>query len=181
MAVTPSYREDTNASGWNGQYCPSRPLSDEERQRHLASRAPGGYQAPTADPRSRWRPVANRDNDYLLDREAQATKRYSGIPPIKLQDVAMTESMEPVMNRMREHLGTTDQMIIQARISIDQAVRLLEGKGYATGGRPEFGDTGRVIEHAQPVMMSVTPDNFSDFDPSTTLAPKGWVPTFSVD
>ena len=75
----------------------------------------------------------------------------------------------------------TDQMIIQARISIDQAVRLLEDKGYATGGRPEFGDTGRVIEHAQPIAIGVTPANIKDFDTSTTLAPKGWTPSFSVD
>jgi protein TorT len=92
-----------------------------------------------------------------------------------------TPGMHMFLGQGRMAMAPTDQMIIQARIAIDQAVRLLENKGYATGGRPEFGDTGRVIEHAQPVMMSVTPDNFSDFDPSTTLAPKGWVPSFSVD
>ena len=92
-----------------------------------------------------------------------------------------TPGMHMFLGQGRMAMAPTDQMIIQARIAIDQAVRLLENKGYATGGRPEFGDTGRVIEHAQPVMMKVTPDNFKDFDPSTTLAPKGWVPTFSVD
>ncbi|PPR25781.1 MAG: hypothetical protein CFH38_00606, partial [Alphaproteobacteria bacterium MarineAlpha10_Bin1] len=78
-------------------------------------------------------------------------------------------------------MAPTDQMIIQARISIDQAVRALEGKGSATGGRPEFNNTGRVIEHVQPVAFNVTPDNIEGFDTSTTLAPKGWTPTFSVD
>jgi len=126
--------DDDHTTFWNGQYCPSRPLSDEERQRHLASRAPGGYQAPTADPRSRWRPVANRDNDYLLDREAQVTKRYSGIPPIKLQDVAMTESMGPVMNRTREHLGTTDSAIIQMRRVMLCAANALREFGTVPAG-----------------------------------------------
>ena len=81
----------------------------------------------------------------------------------------------------RMDMAPTDQMIIQARISIDQAVRLLENKGYATGGRPEYENPSRLVEHAQPVAISVTPANIKDFDTSTTLAPKGWVPSFSVD
>ncbi len=81
----------------------------------------------------------------------------------------------------RMDMAPTDQMIIQARISIDQAVRLLENKGYATGGRPEYENPSRLVEHAQPVAISVTPGTIKDFDTSTTLAPKGWVPSFSVD
>ena len=81
----------------------------------------------------------------------------------------------------RMDMAPTDQMIIQARISIDQAVRLLENKGFATGGRPEYMNSTRLVEHAQPVAISVTPDTIKDFDTSTTLAPKGWVPSFSVD
>ena len=81
----------------------------------------------------------------------------------------------------RMDMAPTDQMIVQARISIDQAVRLLENKGYATGGRPEYENPSRLVEHAQPVAISVTPSNIKDFDTSTTLAPKGWVPSFSVD
>jgi protein TorT len=78
-------------------------------------------------------------------------------------------------------MAPTDQMILQTRISIDQAVRALEGKGPATGGRPEYNDTGRTIEHVQPVMFNVTPENIGEFDTSTTLAPKGWTPSFTVD
>ena len=100
---------------------------------------------------------------------------------VKLASYYYTPGMHMFLQQGRMDMAPTDQMIIQARISIDQAVRLLEGKGYATGGRPEFGDTGRVIEHAQPVGIIVTPGNIKDFDTSTTLAPKGWVPTFSVD
>ena len=100
---------------------------------------------------------------------------------VKLAAYYYTPGMHMFLQQGRMDFAPTDQMIIQARISIDQAVRLLEGKGYATGGRPEFGDTGRVIEHAQPIAIGVTPANIKDFDTSTTLAPKGWTPSFSVD
>ncbi len=100
---------------------------------------------------------------------------------VKLAAYYYTPGMHMFLQQGRMDFAPTDQMIIQARISIDQAVRLLEDKGYATGGRPEFGDTGRVIEHAQPIAIGVTPANIKDFDTSTTLAPKGWVPSFSVD
>ena len=86
--------------------------------------------------------------------------------------------MHQFVGRGSVAMAPTDQMIIQARISIDQAVRILEGKPSATGGRPEFNNTGRMIEHVQPVAAMVTPENHADFDTSTTLAPKGWTPEF---
>lgn len=78
-------------------------------------------------------------------------------------------------------MAPSDQMIIQGRIAVDQAVRLLEGLQMATGGRPEFGETGRITEHAQPPPIIVTPQTIEGFDTSTTLAPRGWRPQFSVN
>jgi phthalate 4,5-dioxygenase oxygenase subunit len=126
--------DDGHTTFWNGEYSPTRPLTEAERNRHNRTRAIGGFETPTADPRSRWRPVANRDNDYLLDREAQASKQYSGIPPVKLQDVAMTESMGPVKNRIKEHLGTTDTAIIQMRRSLLEAATALRDSGTTPPG-----------------------------------------------
>ena len=100
---------------------------------------------------------------------------------IKLVSYYYTPGMHQFVGRGSVAMAPTDQMIIQARISIDQAVRLLEGKPFATGGRAEFNDTGRTIEHVQPVAMRVTPENHADFDTTTTLAPKGWTPVFSTD
>ena len=100
---------------------------------------------------------------------------------VKLVSYYYTPGMHQFVGRGSVAMAPTDQMIIQARISIDQAVRLLEGKPFATGGRAEFNDTGRTIEHVQPVAMQVTPENHADFDTTTTLAPKGWTPVFSTD
>ena len=100
---------------------------------------------------------------------------------IKLVSYYYTPGMHQFVGRGSIAMAPTDQMIIQARISIDQAVRILEGKPSATGGRPEYNNTGRMIEHVQPVAARVTPENHADFDTSTTLAPKGWSPVFSTD
>jgi protein TorT len=78
-------------------------------------------------------------------------------------------------------MAPSDQMISQAIIAVDQAVRLLEGKEMATLGRQEFNNTGRITEHVQQQILIVTPDTYDKFDSSTTLAPKGWSPVFSVD
>ena len=51
----------------------------------------------------------------------------------------------------------------------------------ATSGRPEFNNTGRITEHVQQQILIVTPDISDQFNSSTTLAPKGWSPIFSVD
>lgn len=127
------------------------------------------------------------DLDYIVGvapaiEGGMATLRDMGLADqVKLVSYYYTPGMHQFVGRGSVAMAPTDQMIIQARISIDQAVRLLEGKPSATGGRPEFNDTGRTIEHVQPVAAMVTPENIKDFDTSTTLAPKGWKPVFSTD
>lgn len=100
---------------------------------------------------------------------------------IKLVAFYYTPGMHIFLKRGVVAMAPSDQMITQARIAVDQAVRLLENKEMATGGRPEFTNSGRLVEHVQPPVIIVTPDTVSDFDTSSTLAPKGWRPIFSVD
>ena len=60
--------------------------------------------------------IQSMANDYLIDREAQrAMESYTGIPGIRQQDMAVTESMGPIFDRESEHLGTTDALIIRTR------------------------------------------------------------------
>ena len=62
------------------------------------------------------RPVANKDNDYLMDRKAQKEGRtFSGIEGFAMQDASVQESMGPIQDRTRENLVPTDQGIIMAR------------------------------------------------------------------
>ena len=52
-----------------------------------------------------YRPVANKDNDYLIDREAQKRgDTYSGVEGIAMQDASLQESMGPIVDRTKERL-----------------------------------------------------------------------------
>ena len=77
----------------------------------------------------RWRLSANRDNDYMIDREAQKTVNYTGIGNIHLQDQAITESMGPIYLRQHEHLGTSDSMIIRTRRRLIKAAKAHRDEG----------------------------------------------------
>jgi phenylpropionate dioxygenase-like ring-hydroxylating dioxygenase large terminal subunit len=78
----------------------------------------------------RSRPKAQRDNDYLLDREFQRSgESYTGLPSVFLEDQAITESMGTIYERDREHLGTSDTMIIYTRRALLRAARALRETG----------------------------------------------------
>ena len=76
-----------------------------------------------------FRPLANRDNDYLIDRCAQREKRaYSGIFGFAIQDASLQESMGPIQDHEREKLLPTDREIVMARRFLyDAAVAVEKG------------------------------------------------------
>jgi phenylpropionate dioxygenase-like ring-hydroxylating dioxygenase large terminal subunit len=67
-----------------------------------------------------------RANDWLIDRAVQRRKTFTGIPGLNTQDLAVQESMGRIVNRSREHLGTTDKAVIQFRRCLLDAVRDLQ-------------------------------------------------------
>ncbi len=97
------------------------------------------YLPDTTDWLGRFRPVAAASNDYLIDRDNQKSVGYSGIKGIPMQDTCVTESMEPIMDRTKEHLGVTDTMIIRTRRRLLEAIRTLEDRGVAPAvDKPEL-------------------------------------------
>ena len=73
----------------------------------------------------------NLHNDYLIDRVLQRTLLYSGIQSVNAaeQDGCATETMGPIYDRSREHLGYSDKTIVALRKLLLNAVRnLAEGK-----------------------------------------------------
>jgi hypothetical protein len=75
----------------------------------------------------------NRSNNYGLDREVQKTESYTGIDGINQQDRALQESMGPIVDRSKEHLGPADKAIGQTRRMLSQAVRTVEAGGSPAG------------------------------------------------
>ncbi len=90
----------------------------------------------------RFRLTQNRANDFLIDRDLQASGRsFTGIPGgARPQDMAVTDSMGPIYARHREHLGTTDQLIIRTRRRLLNAVKAFRDQGVVPPGvdNPEF-------------------------------------------
>ena len=69
----------------------------------------------------------------MLDRTVQRNESYTGIDGINVQDRAIQESMGPIVDRSKEHLGPADKAIIQARKLLRQAVKAVEA-GSAPDG-----------------------------------------------
>ena len=91
----------------------------------------GGYVERTHDPRTYFLTKANKRNDYGRDLAVQANTMFCGIPFVgNLQDRAMTELMtndagEAIYDRTKEHLGSTDAMIVTVRRQLLNAVMRL--------------------------------------------------------
>ena len=122
--------DDQNNWAWSFDYHPTRDLSDGEVQAMKDGKGihvryePGGY-----------RPLQNKDNDYLMDRAAQkAGTRYSGIEGIAMQDASLQESMGAIQDRTRENLVSTDNGIIMARQRLMRAAKALAEHGTAPPG-----------------------------------------------
>src|SRR5262245_14530958 len=122
--------DDENTWTWSFDYHPMRRLTDAEVTAMRDGKGihvkyvPGSY-----------RPLANRDNDYLIDREAQkAGRTFSGVEGIAMQDASLQESMGPVVDRTKENLVSTDNGIIMARHRLLRAVKALVDKDVTPPG-----------------------------------------------
>ena len=124
--------DDENCWAWSINYRPDQPLSVQERADmgagygiHVLYEPPAQVGSPMS-----WRPRANQDNDYLMDRQAQKEKRaYSGVFGISEQDASLQESMGAVQDRTREKLLSTDKGIVMARRMLEAAAwDLAQGK-----------------------------------------------------
>ena len=98
-----------------------------------------------------FRPVINKDNDYMIDRAAQkAGRTYSGVKGIAMQDASIQESMGPIVDRTKENLVSTDNAIIMARARLRRAALALQ-KGEAPPGLTQDGHRVRSATFVLPV------------------------------
>jgi len=85
----------------------------------------------------------NRTNDYMIDRDMQKTKTYTGIVGLNTQDYALQEGMGPVVDRSKEFLGTSDRAVINLRR------RILEGIDKAGRGEDLAGTDTNTYRHVR--------------------------------
>jgi phthalate 4,5-dioxygenase len=108
--------DDTNMMGLSVVWNPEQPVS-------------GGPLVPVD---ANYVPIQRKDNDFLIDRQAQKTRSYTGIDNIRVQDIAVQEDQKgPLSDRTTEHLGSADVGVIATRR------RLLEqARALARGAEP---------------------------------------------
>jgi phthalate 4,5-dioxygenase len=114
--------DDENCWAWSINFYPDKPLAEDERQAMEDGKGIHVKYIPGT-----FRPVANRDNDYLIDRAAQKNKAsFSGVEGFSIQDASLQESMGPIQDHARENLIPTDRPIALTRRMLYRAALDLE-------------------------------------------------------
>jgi hypothetical protein len=97
------------------------------------------YSAPVDKPKMRdqrlelyelpdYKSRKNKTNDYGFDPHEQATATYTGMgADINVHDQWAVESMGPIQDRTREHLGSSDKAIVQYRRLLRQEIEKVAG------------------------------------------------------
>jgi phenylpropionate dioxygenase-like ring-hydroxylating dioxygenase large terminal subunit len=110
-----------------------QPLSPEEIKEleKGSGRGPGEQ---TSD----YKPVRNRQNNWMIDRLVQRTETFTGIEGTNTQDEAVQASMGPIVDRTQEHLGQSDKAIIAARRMLLGSIRTVQDGGNPPGLTTSF-------------------------------------------
>ena len=114
-------RDDTSAWVWTMSWNPELPLAEEEWEAIRNETFVHAKVEPVT-----FRPIRNRNNDYMINRAEQKTTSMTGIHGFASQDQAVLESMGPIVDRTRERLGTSDTGIIAMRRLLLQEIRALQ-------------------------------------------------------
>ncbi len=116
---------------------------------------------------------ANPDVRYLAGtavtaEAAQGLIRERGLQgQVDLLAFYMTPGVYTGIERGFILAAPADSMVVQGRIAIDQAVRILEGEDY--------------IQHVGPKIFVVDPENIGDVARKNILPPESFSPVFSVE
>jgi hypothetical protein len=125
--------DDENCMAWSMTFHPANPIPEK----HLELIKDGNGVHAELIPGT-FRPVANRSNDYLIDRAKQKSGRhYNGVKGLAMQDASVQESMGPIADRTKEKLRSTDRAIIMARLRLAKAAKEVRKGGKAPGLSPQ--------------------------------------------
>ena len=151
----------TDTSCWIYTYAwnPERPITDQERALYR------GGNGVISEVDENYIPLRTKANDYLIDRQLQKTKSYTGIKGVSEQDAAVQDSQGPIADRTREHLGPTDLGILRFRKLVMDAARDLQG-----GKEPEAPQcaerytvrAGASVTHKSKDLATVMAERFGD-------------------
>ena len=136
--------DDENCMVWNWMYSfGDEPLTEEDRLERGSGNGPDHVDQTT------FRSFRHKGNNWLIDRQVQKTETYTGIDGINTQDRGVQESMGPIVDRSREHLGPADRAIIVARRLLLQAVKTVQEGGDPLGADTSYYNA-RAVEQILP-------------------------------
>jgi phenylpropionate dioxygenase-like ring-hydroxylating dioxygenase large terminal subunit len=111
--------DDENTMLYSVDFHPTRALTEEDVARSKAGLGIHTENHPGSD-----HAIRCKDNDYLIDRELQASgKSFSGMKGLGIQDCAIQESMGPISDRAQEHLLLSDTAIVKIRRLLLQTLK----------------------------------------------------------
>ena len=115
--------------------------------------------------------IRNFANNYGQDRVAMREKRsFSGIGDNPHEDHGIQESMGPIYDRTREHLGATDTGVIRVRQLLFDMIRAVQD-GRAPLGLDQPVDYARIRSHLK-VMPHEVPWYEADSYPAEDVVPE---------
>ncbi|MFM1813665.1 MAG: hypothetical protein RLZ98_360 [Pseudomonadota bacterium] len=111
--------DDENTMLYSINFKTEGPLTAEEMEREYEWRGIHTENLPGSD-----YAIQGKHNDYLIDRELQASGRsFTGIRGLGAQDCGMQESMGAIADRTKEHLLVCDAAVVKIRRLLLQTVR----------------------------------------------------------
>jgi len=117
-------------------------------------------------------PIANRENDYFIDRVMQREKTFTGITGINEQDRALQESFpglpgarRGIVDRSREMLVASDLPIVKARRRMVSLARAIEKRIWPSEPHAAEHDAVREAEAFDDVKVGENPTGQEDFFP----------------
>jgi phenylpropionate dioxygenase-like ring-hydroxylating dioxygenase large terminal subunit len=121
--------DDEHCMVYNWYYSYGKePLTDEQ----LDPKGNGNSFTTDIDPKT-FRSYRNMANGFMIDRQVQKADTFTGILGINTQDRAVQESMGPIMDRTKEHLGAADRAVIGMRKLLEAAVETVRDGGSPAG------------------------------------------------
>jgi phthalate 4,5-dioxygenase oxygenase subunit len=128
--------DDTHTMFYFIQVKNDMPLDDPVRAKSSA----GSGLRPGIDLDAEYRLIATSENTWLQDRAAMMRgESFTGLRGVNIEDLAVQESMGPLYDRSKEHLGTSDIPVIRMRRLMLEAVRR-----FSDAGEPPLGLTETI-------------------------------------
>ena len=112
--------DDENCWIYTYAWNPVRPLGDDE-----VAKFRGGHGV-IAEVDENFLPVANRANEYRIDRHAQRHSTFTGVRGVAEQDAMIQDSQGRIVDRTREHLSASDAAIVRFRRTVLAGAKALD-------------------------------------------------------